>query len=131
MENIITLLISIIVFVPLLGYIAVFMIAKKMFKHHRKAVGAAIDISTIFFLCSVHYLIRAIWDVSLFWLLIAAILIIVAVFTVMHWKVKKEILFMKVFRGSWRVSFLLFFSLYIILFLYGIISRVIHLNFIV
>lgn len=110
--------------IPVLGYIVFFVISKQITKNHRKAVQASIDLSTILFICSVHYLIKAIWGLSLIWVIILMMLIMAIIVVLVHYKVKEEIVLDKIFKGFWRVNFLLFFCAYLLLMLYGMIVRV-------
>jgi hypothetical protein len=110
--------------IPILGYIVFFVISKQITKNHRKAVQASIDLSTILFICSVHYLIKAIWGLSLIWVIILTMLIMAIIVVLVHYKVKEEIVLDKIFKGFWRVNFLLFFCAYLLLVLYGMIVRV-------
>ncbi|WP_374721965.1 DUF3397 domain-containing protein [Peribacillus tepidiphilus] len=110
--------------IPILGYIVFFVISKQITKNHRKAVKASIDLSTILFICSVHYLIKAIWGLSLIWVIILTMLIMAIIVVLVHYKVKEEIVLDKIFKGFWRVNFLLFFCAYLLLVLYGMIVRV-------
>ncbi|MFT8323034.1 MAG: DUF3397 family protein [Bacillus sp. (in: firmicutes)] len=43
------------------------------------------------------------------------------ILVILHWKIKEEINYKKVFRGFWRINFLLFFCMYLFLMTYGLI----------
>lgn len=111
--------------IPLLGYIIVFVISKLLTKNHRKSVKIAIDVTTLLFVISDYYFIKAIWGVSLFWLILLIMMIIAITFVLAHWKINHEIQFIKVFKGFWRFNFLFFGFIYILLLIYGLILRVI------
>ncbi|RFU71167.1 DUF3397 domain-containing protein [Peribacillus saganii] len=110
--------------IPLLGYIVFFIIAKQITKNHRRSVHLSMDFSTLLFIISVHYLIQAIWGHSLIWLLLLIMLAVASTVVIAHYKVKQEIIIRKVFKGFWRVNFLLFFCIYFCLVIYGMISRI-------
>lgn len=110
--------------IPILGYIIIFIVSKQVTKQHRRSVQIALDGSTLFFIISVHYLIMTIWDKSFLWLILILILLIGVAVVFLHWKVKEEIDYHKVFRGFWRFNFLVFFSAYTILLIIGIIQSV-------
>ncbi|EDL64750.1 DUF3397 domain-containing protein [Bacillus sp. SG-1] len=110
--------------VPFLGYFAAFIVMKQISGNHRKAVNAAVDITTFLLFFSVHFIIVAIWDRSLLWLLTLVLLIGTGLLSVIHWKVKEEIEFRKVLKGGWRLGFLLFSTAYVVLLFYGIASRI-------
>ena len=62
MELVLSGLVATLVTLPILSYMIIFIMAKKWTKNHRRSVQIAMDLSTIFFIVSVHYLILAIWD---------------------------------------------------------------------
>lgn len=110
--------------IPILAYILIFIISKQITKKHRRAVQIALDGSTILFIISVHYLIMAIWKISLLWMILLLIMFIGIGVVLLHWKIKEEIDYTHVFRGFWRFNFLIFFSLYTILIIIGIVQSV-------
>ncbi|WP_210363720.1 DUF3397 domain-containing protein [Bacillus sp. REN3] len=123
MTGIVSAFIAAIITVPLLGYLAVFIISKQLTGNHRRSVSLAIDFSTILLVLSVHFLIFTIWNKSFLWLIVLVLLTIAALFVLIHWKLKGEIVLPKVFKGYWRFNFLLFFSAYIILIMFGLFQR--------
>lgn len=110
--------------IPILAYVFIFIIVKQITKHHRRSVHLALDGSTLFFIISVHYLIVTIWGKSFMWLILLLMIAIGIVVVFIHWKVKQEIDFRKVFRGFWRMNFLLFFTAYTVLILIGMIQSI-------
>ncbi|MDA6131529.1 DUF3397 family protein, partial [Escherichia coli] len=68
-------LIATLVTIPLLGYLAVFIISKQITKKHKRSVHIALDVSTLFFILAVHYLIVVIWDKSYLWMIVLSLLI--------------------------------------------------------
>lgn len=124
MDAIFSSILATFVTLPILGYILAFIILKQLTKRHKFAVKAALDVSTFFLIVSVHFLIVAIWEQSYLWVIVVILLLIAALFTIIHWRVKQEINFSLVFRGFWRFNFLLFVTAYIILMTIGLIKRV-------
>jgi hypothetical protein len=110
--------------VPFLGYFAVFIVMKQISGNHRKAVDTAVNITTFLLFFSVHFIILAIWDKSFLWVLVLMLLIGMGILSVIHWKVKEEIVFRNVLKGGWRLGFLMFSTAYIFLLFYGIASRI-------
>jgi hypothetical protein len=84
----------------------------------------ALDVTTLLLIVCVHYLIIAIWETSLLWLIYIILILTAAAFVVAHWKIKHEIHLTKVFKGFWRFNFLLFSFAYFVLLIYGLILRV-------
>lgn len=123
MPGIFSAFVAILITVPMIGYLAVFIISKQITGNHRRSVNLAIDFSTFLLVLSVHFLIVTIWGKSFLWLILVILIGLAAVFVWIHWKYKEEIIMPKVFKGFWRFNFLLFFSAYIILVLYGLFQR--------
>lgn len=109
--------------IPLLGYLVVFIISKLVLKNHRKAVRLAIDWSTILLVFAVHHLILVIWNQSYLWLLFLLVIFVALSFVLIHWKTKREILFLPIIKGVWRMNFLLFLTAYLCLIAFGLIQR--------
>lgn len=124
MSGVISSIIATFVTIPLLGYIIVFVISKLITRNHRKSVKMAIDVTTLLFVIACHYFIMAIWGISIFWVIILFMIGIAIIFVIIHWKLKHEIAFLKVFKGFWRFNFLCFGLTYIFLLLYGLILRI-------
>ncbi|MDQ0273900.1 DUF3397 domain-containing protein [Cytobacillus purgationiresistens] len=112
---------------PMLGYLIVFVITKQVTKQHKRSVSAALDVSTLLLIISVHYLIISIWKQSLLWVILLLLLFTAIIFVISYWKIKQEIDFLRIFKGFWRANFLIFFTAYIILTLIGIFQRVTYL----
>jgi hypothetical protein len=110
--------------IPLFGYIIVFIVSKLLTKKHRKSVGIALDVTTLLLIICVHFLIIAIWDHSLLWLILIILILTASIFVIAHWKIKHEIHLTKVFKSFWRFNFLLFSFTYLVLLIYGLILRV-------
>jgi hypothetical protein len=127
--TILTSIISVFFTVPLLGLIIVFVSSKFITKNSRKAVHMALDYSTVLFIISVHFLIVTILGKSFFWLIILEIILSAMLFSIVHWKVKGEIVINKVLKGVWRFNFLFFFTVYIALTLFGLIERAVTFTF--
>ncbi|WP_080846561.1 DUF3397 domain-containing protein [Cytobacillus gottheilii] len=124
MDAVLSGILATFVTLPILGYMIVFIVAKQLTKRHKFAVKAALDVSTFFLILSVHFLILAIWEQSYLWIIIVLLLLIAALFAIIHWRVKHEINFALFFRGFWRFNFLLFLTAYIVLMTIGLIKRV-------
>ncbi len=126
MEFVVSGLVATLVMLPILSYLIVFIVAKKWTKNHRQSVQIAMDLSTILFIVSVHYLILTIWNKHLFWLILLIVLCIACCVVIVHYKVNKEIVLKKVLRGIWRLNFMCFFCVYFLLFIFGVISRIVE-----
>jgi hypothetical protein len=129
MNAFITSIITIFLTVPLLGFFIVFTINKLITKNSRKSFHKALDYSTILFILAVHFLIITIWEKSYFGLIILLLLMIAMFFVFIHWKIKGEIIFTKVFKGFWRFNFLIFFIAYLSLTIFGILRSALTFTF--
>jgi hypothetical protein len=116
--------VAVLVTVPLVGYLIIFVLSKQLTKNHRRSVQRAIDFSTLLLIISVHFLVLTIWEQSFLWLILIILIIHALVFVFIHWKFRQEIDFFRVFRGYWRMNFLLFFFAYVVLIIFGIFQRV-------
>lgn len=124
MISIISSFIAILITIPIMVYLLVFVISKQFTKSHRKSVHLALDVSTIFFILSVHFLVVTIWGHSFLWAIFIFMLCCAIIFLIINWKLKGEIIFTRFFKGFWRFSFLIFFVAYVALTLYGLIQSV-------
>ncbi|MBT2687927.1 DUF3397 domain-containing protein [Bacillus sp. ISL-47] len=124
MNTVFSAFIATLVTIPLLGYIAVFIISKQITKNHRRSVHIALDVSTFLFILSVHFLIIVIWDKSYLWMILLSLLVTAVIFVIIQWRVKQEISLRIMFKGFWRFNFLLYFSAYIVLIIIGLVQRV-------
>lgn len=129
MNLFISSIITIFLTVPLLGFFIIFVINKLITKNARKSFHKALDYSNILFILAVHFLLITIWGKSFFWWILLVLMIIAMVFVVIHWRIKGEIIFTKVFKGFWRFNFLIFFLAYISLTLFGILRSAVTFTF--
>ncbi|CAM3410093.1 DUF3397 domain-containing protein [Cytobacillus oceanisediminis] len=130
MNTVFSAFIATLVTIPLLGYLAVFIISKQITKKHRRSVHIALDVSTFLFILSVHFLIVVIWGKSYLWMILLSLLFTALIFVIIHWRVKQEISLRVMFKGFWRFNFLLYFSVYVVLIIIGLIQRVTAVVFI-
>ena len=126
MSTLFSSLTAIFIIIPILFFILVYAIIKKITGNHRRARNIAINLTTVVLIFSVHYLILSILKKSMLWVIILFILITGALFTLYHWKKHNEIIYSKIIIGVWRLNFLLFAFCYIVLFIYGITKSAIQ-----
>jgi hypothetical protein len=124
MLSVVSSVIATLITVPCLVYILIFIISKLLTKNHRRAVQTALDFSTFFFILSVHFLLLAIWGKSFLWAIFIFIFTCAIIFVIINWKLKGEIVLSRCFKGFWRFCFLVFFIMYLILTIYGVIQRI-------
>jgi hypothetical protein len=129
LNSFISSIITIFLTVPLLGFFIIYVLTKLITKNTRKSFHKALDYSTILFIVAVHFLLITIWGRSFFGLILLLLLVIAMIFVVIHWKIKGEIIFTKVFKGFWRFNFLIFFLAYISLTVFGILRSALTFTF--
>jgi hypothetical protein len=129
LNSFISSIITIFLTVPLLGFFIIYVLNKLITKNTRKSFHKALDYSTILFIVAVHFLLITIWGKSFFGLILLILLVIAMIFVVIHWKIKGEIIFTKVFKGFWRFNFLIFFLAYISLTVFGILRSALTFTF--
>ncbi|MGE8204186.1 DUF3397 domain-containing protein [Heyndrickxia sp. NPDC080065] len=126
MSTFLSSFIAIFLIIPFLGYFLSFILVKQVTKNHRKAVSLSIDITTFLLIISVYFFIKAIWGQSFLWLIFLIMLLVALTFVIVYRYLRDEIDYSRLFRGYWRLNFLLFFTAYIILLIYGLTSRVVE-----
>jgi hypothetical protein len=124
MVEVLANIIAALVTIPLLGFVLVFFIVKKITKNKKRAMHLAIDWSTLLLIFSVHHSIFVIWQKSFLWLLFLLMVIVAIIFALIHYKTKSEMEYKAIFKGFWRMNFLLFFSAHIFFVMFGMIQRI-------
>src|SRR5690606_36673318 len=90
----------------------------------RSARNIAINVTPIARIFSVHFIIISIWAKSLICAIILFMILSAIIFTFLYWKFANEIVYRKIFSRYWRLNFLFFSFVYLILLLYGLGSRI-------
>ncbi len=124
MTSFLAVAVATLVTLPLVGYLLIFILNKQLTKNHKRSVQRAIDFSTLLLIIANHFLIVVIWGESFLWLIFLILIVLALIFVLYHWKVRQEIEYSRVFKGYWRMNFLLFFFSYVVLLIVGIVQRV-------
>ncbi|MEW4289241.1 DUF3397 domain-containing protein [Rossellomorea marisflavi] len=124
MASAFSFIMALVVLIPFAGYFISFIMAKELTGSHRKAVHISIDVTTILLMISVHFIIVAIWEQSYFWLILLTVLCSALFFTIVYWRLKGEVDYRGVIRGTWRLNFLLFSFAYLALMVTRLALRV-------
>ncbi|WP_226037928.1 DUF3397 domain-containing protein [Aquibacillus saliphilus] len=127
MIDIISYLVEVIIYVPILITIITYVIAKKVQRNNWKAIHISVNYSTLLYIISVGMLLDIIFNRNFFSIIIIVLLIMLSISVIVQWKVKEEILFRYVWKGFWRCSFLLFGFSYIGLIIIGIARYIMEL----
>lgn len=124
MTDIFANLIAAFVTIPFLGFLVVFAISKKITRNKRRSFHLAIDCSTLLLILSVHHLIQVIWHQSYLWVILLIMIFEAMIFVIIHYKMKREMEYKVIFKGFWRMNFLLFFSAHIMFGVVGLFHRI-------
>ncbi|WP_078547321.1 DUF3397 domain-containing protein [Litchfieldia alkalitelluris] len=111
--------------IPLIALLAVYLISRRVIKNSKKSILLTVDLTTILFIFSVHYILLALVGQSYLWLIITVLLLTILIFTLIYWNKTREFNIKPVLKGFWRFSFFLFAGTYILLMISGVIFRII------
>jgi hypothetical protein len=125
MATFISGILATVVTVPFIGFGIIYYLTNKITEDKKRAVKFAADGSTILFITSVHFIAYEIWGQSFLWLILIFILITAILMALLQRNVYEDIHIVKLFRGIWRLNFLLFVLFYIVLFTYGLTAKII------
>lgn len=113
-----------IILFPILAFIAVLLICRKLRLNKYRAVGLAADITTGFLFFSIPIALRGLWDIGVMMPMLVIVLMIAIVITYIDWRTKKEIEVNPLLKKTWRLYFLLFSMTYFIIWVVGITHSV-------
>ncbi|TSB46316.1 DUF3397 domain-containing protein [Alkalicoccobacillus porphyridii] len=119
-------LIATVVTVPALGWYLIYITSVKITKHKPSSIKLACDGSTILFMAAVYYIMNQIWSSVSIWLIFALFFAVAFLFTMIYWKLMDDLYVSKLFKGIWRLNFILFVSIYILLSVYGLIRGIFY-----
>ncbi|MGM8214372.1 DUF3397 domain-containing protein [Bacillaceae bacterium W0354] len=121
--NIFSTIIALLATIPILTFLIVFLILKKVSNEATKSTKLAADVSAIFFIFAVDALLYIIFERGFFaWIVISYMLIVVFVL-MFQWRKEIEINVWRAVRMSWRIGFIIMCAAYIILLPFGIIAN--------
>lgn len=125
MDGFLNWIISILITIPIFSLPLLYIIIRIFIDNKRKSIVLTIDLSTIFFIISVHFHFVTIFKQSflLFILLVIGCLLLFVYFV--ENRKSKSPSIKKITRKTWRLSFLLFVTCYIVLSVIGFTSGVI------
>ncbi|MGE7090014.1 DUF3397 domain-containing protein [Lysinibacillus sp. NPDC048646] len=126
MKDFLHIIISIIIFCPLLLFILVYLISRKVNIRGTHAFGAASDVTTFWLFFSVPLAIGVLWGVNIGALLVMLAIMLAMVFTYIEWRTKKELEVKPLLRKIWRFLFLVLSSAYFLICLVGLIQSVVE-----
>jgi hypothetical protein len=125
MIDIMTWMISLAFTLPLLSLIILLLIFRLVVKNKKKSILWAVDISTIFFIISVHFHLLTIFEQSFLIFFILGLIILTIIVYFIDYNRSKAATIKKASIKVWRMSFLFFLASYFVLTVYGITSGMI------
>ncbi|MDM5246804.1 DUF3397 domain-containing protein [Lysinibacillus sp. G4S2] len=126
MKEFLHIVISIVIFCPILLFVIVYLISRKVKIRGTHAFGAASDMTTFCLFFSVPLAIDVLWNINVSALLVSLAIMMAMVFTYIDWRTKKEIEVKALLRKIWRFQFLVLSTAYIVICIIGVIQSVIE-----
>ncbi|MEB2298236.1 DUF3397 domain-containing protein [Lysinibacillus xylanilyticus] len=126
MKDFLHIMISIIIFCPILLFVIVYLFSRKVKIRGTHAIGVASDVTTLCLFFSVPLAIRVLWNVNVSALLVTLAVVMAIIFTYIDWRTKKEIEVKSLLRKIWRFQFLVLSAAYVVICLVGVIRSVLE-----
>lgn len=122
--NTVAALIATVVTIPALGWYLIYITTVKWTKQKRKAIRWASDYSTVLFIAAVYFILQQLWEPTSIWLVLALFFSIAITFTIIYWNVMDDFYASKLLKGVWRLNFIVFVMIYILLSGVGLIQSI-------
>lgn len=129
MNNLLMWMMSIAFTFPFVSLVIILVILQMLVKNKKKSILLTIDLSTIFFIISVHFHLITIFEQSYLLYMIIGLLCLLLITYYVDFKKTKKFSIKNVFKKVWRLSFLIFFLSYLSLVVYGSVSSMITYAF--
>lgn len=123
MDSILATIISIFIFALILVYLIIFFILLALGKTKKMAIRLSADLSTIFFILSIYFLIKEIWGVSLHFFIILFMVLFILMFIWRYWKRHHSFHFPKIIKYSWRSFFIVSLVSHLLLLVVGVLTN--------
>jgi hypothetical protein len=116
--------------IPLVNLVIFFLILRVVVKNKKKSILWTVDLSTLFFIVSVHFHLITIFEQSFLIYIILGLLCLSTLVYYQEYNRSNPPSLTIVTKKVWRLSFIFFFISYLILTLYGILSGIVKNTFI-
>lgn len=110
--------------VPFLAFLLSYIVFRKVTKNNLRSFRISVDVTTIFLIGSVYHATYVIWEKSYLWAICLVLLLTAIMLFLLHWKYKQDIQLRRIWKGFWRVNFLLFTVGYAAFAIYGVVARI-------
>lgn len=124
MKTVIHILLSIIIFFPLLIFFVTYYICKRRNLPAVRSFGIASDQTTVWLFMSVPLSISGLWQFDAALIVVMIAIVIALLFTFVDWRTKKEIVVKALLRKIWRFYFLTLIVTYIVIWVLGLIHNI-------
>jgi len=125
MVNYISMMIAFLITFPFIPSVFVYKVSNKIVHHKLRALHIAIDWTTILYILATLKILNNIFDQQFIGIIFVFMLFLLTIIIIRQWKMNTEVLFNKAIKILWRLCFLIFLFIYIILVIYGIVVRII------
>lgn len=115
--------IAILITVPFVPMLILYFITKTITGHQQKAVHVAVNWTTFLYIISSLTMFYIIFGQMFIGIFLIIFLLLFTLLVIAQWRIKTEINFVRTFKIFWRVCFIVFFILYVVLVLIGIVER--------
>ncbi|KOY82576.1 DUF3397 domain-containing protein [Lysinibacillus sp. FSL H8-0500] len=126
MKDLLHIIISIIIFCPIILFIIVYLIGRKIKIRGTHAFGAASDITTLCLFFSVPLAIGVLWHINVGALLVMLAIMMAMIFTYIDWRTKKELEVKLLLKKIWRFLFLILSTAYVVICIIGVIQSIVE-----
>lgn len=124
MTSLLAFLAAIVMTMPLLFYIFLYKWFHKWTGSRRKAFRGAVHLSAPVVVLAVYLLLNVLLDGSFGGWVIVVLLVLIGVSFIIQYNTVEELRIGKTFKGFLRLTFLVFSFVYILLFSYGLVMRI-------
>ncbi|WP_053219772.1 DUF3397 family protein [Virgibacillus senegalensis] len=104
----------------------VYFIARKIRKNRLKALHVSVNYTTLLYILSVGVILHHLYETNYFGYIALFLLVLLSVFIIVQFKQRGEVLFRIAWRKYWRLNFLLFSLLYLLLVIYGVTASLLE-----
>lgn len=115
-------IISFLITIPIIASFAVYIGSMLHRRNKRKAVHTMVNWTTLLYIVAVAIMLRLIFGRNFTGIILIFLLVMLSIIIFIQWKTKRDVQFMKAAKLLWRISFLLFFMLYLCLAVLGVVK---------
>ncbi|QOV10726.1 DUF3397 family protein [Viridibacillus arvi] len=125
MIYILSIFLHFVILCPVILFLIIYSLLKKLSKKRVKVFGRAADITTFILFFSVPESVNFLWGYDIGFITFIVAIIIAIVFTIIEWRSTKEIEILPLFRKIWRFLFLALTITYVVIWIIIIVQRII------